>query len=70
MKACVDLIIAGRGTNILVESHRGLKAKLDLPELPNLDNEMFVEDKLKKIDNEEAELVEQYVRIWKHFECH
>ena len=56
MKACVDLIIAGRGTNILVESHRGLKAKLDLPELPNLDKKMVMEVKLKKKDNEEAEL--------------
>ena len=45
----LDLIISGRGTNNLVESHRGLKAKLDdLPELPDSNDEMVIEDMLKK----------------------
>ena len=51
-KLVLDLIISGRGTNNLVESHRGLKAKLDdLPELPDSDDKMVIEDMLKKVEN-------------------
>ena len=56
----MDLIIAGKGTNNLVESHRGLKVKLhDLPEVPDSDDDMVVDDMLRQVANEEAELIEQ-----------
>ena len=59
-KLVLDLIIAGKGTNNLVESHRGLKVKLhDLPKVPDSDDDMVVDDMLRQVENEEAELIEQ-----------
>ena len=49
-KIVLELIVKGRGSNNLVESHRGLKAKLDnLPEEPTSDDELVVDDMLRKI---------------------
>ena len=59
-KLVLDLIVVGNGTNNLVESHRGLKAKLDdLPEVPDSDNDEVIDAMLRQVENEEAELIDK-----------
>ena len=57
-KLVLELIIAGKGSNDLVEKHRGLKSKLhDLPDVPDSDDEVVVEEMLKKAEHEDVELI-------------
>ena len=57
-KLVLELIIAGKGSNNLVKKHRGLKSKLhDLPDVPDSDDEVVVEEMLKKAEHEDVELI-------------
>ena len=57
-KLVLELIKAGRGTNDLVEKHRGLKRKLldDLPTLPTSDDEDVINEILAVEDITDADL--------------
>ena len=67
-KLVLELIIAGKGSNNLVEKHRGLKAKLeDLPTVPDSDDEDVVVEQLKKVQEEEFrsinELYDELIKV-------
>ena len=58
-KLVLRLIIAGKGTNNLVESHRGLRANLvSLPTLPEADSDDddVILDLIKKAEDEDNDL--------------
>ena len=60
-KVVLELILAGKGSNNLVESHRGLKSNLaDLPSVPDLDSDddEVIEKLIKKAEDDDMEMGE------------
>ena len=66
-KLVLDLFIAGKGGNNLVEKHRSLKAKLeDLPTLADSDDEAVVNSLLEQA---ECDIVDDNIETAEDGEC-